>query len=259
MSCGEKKRLWIVILTFITILIRSPVLAEDGYDLWLRYRIMDANLINQYSPHVRNIVTGPSLSPILQAAVSELRRGFSGMLNLDVPIVEALTAGSVVIGTPANSDIIRQLDLTLTPLGTEGYLIRRLSLDGTTFIVIVGNTDQGALYGSFEFLKLLQIHTSLDNVDISSAPKIKLRVLNHWDNLDGTVERGYAGHTLWDWWRLPDLVDPRYTDYSRACASIGINGVVINNVNAKPDMLTTMWISKAAALSNVFRQYGKLS
>lgn len=76
------------------------------------------------------------------------------------------------------------------------------------------------------------------------------------DNLDGTVERGYAGNTLWDWWKLPDIVDRRYTDYSRAVASIGINGVVVNNVNAKPDILTAMWISKVAALSHAFRPYG---
>jgi alpha-glucuronidase len=81
-------------------------------------------------------------------------------------------------------------------------------------------------------------------------------VLNHWDNLDGTVERGYAGASIWDWWHLPDWKDPRYTDYARLNASIGINGTVLNNVNAKADSLTAPYIAKAAALASVFRPYG---
>lgn len=250
----REKCLWSVILS-VTIIVLQ-IRAEDGYDLWLRYRPMDETLINQYRPHVSSIVTQQPLSPIILAAISELQRGFSGMLNTDVPITEVVTAGSILVGTPATSDVIRQLSLPLASVATEGYVIRQTSLNGLTFIVIAGNTDKGVLYGSFEFLKLLQMHSSLDNVNISSAPKIQLRLLNHWDNLDGTVERGYAGNTVWDWWKLPDLVDVRYTDYSRACASIGINGVVVNNVNAKLDILTAMWLSKVAALSNVFRPYG---
>lgn len=248
---------WITIFILTVVLVQfTAVRSEDGYDLWLRYRPMNEDLINQYRPHVQSLVTAPSFSPMIQAAISELQRGFAGMLGTDVPIADTVTAGALVVGTPETSEVIRQLALPLAPLGTEGYVIRRTSQDGISFIVIAGNTDQGALYGSFQFLKLLQMHNSLDNVDISSSPKIKLRLLNHWDNLDGTIERGYAGETLWDWWKLPDIVDKRYTDYSRACASIGINGVVVNNVNAKPDILTAMWISKVVALANVFRPYG---
>ena len=95
-----------------------------------------------------------------------------------------------------------------------------------------------------------------DGVTLRSAPKIKLRVLDHWDNLDESVERGYAGQSLWDWWTLPDFRDPRYTDYARANASIGINGTVLNNVNAKADSLTAPYIAKAAALADVFRPWG---
>lgn len=249
--------MWLVILTFSTMALLSPVCTEDGYDLWLRYRTLDDAQINQYSPHVRSIVTAPLPSSMIQAAVSELQRGLSGMLNSNISTVETtVSAGAIVIGTPTTFDAIRQMALPLDSLGTEGYLIRTVTSDGSTFIVIAGNTDQGALYGSFEFLKLLQVHNSLENVDVSSVPKVKLRVLNHWDNLDGSVERGYAGNTIWDWWKLPDLVNPRYTDYSRAAASIGINGVVVNNVNAKPDILTGMWVSKVAALADVFRPYG---
>lgn len=251
------KCVWTTVLALIltTIVMLPTGYAEDGYDLWLRYRTMDDIRINQYRPHCRNILATPVHSPMMQTAVTELQRGLSGMLNSDISTVETLSEGAIVIGT-STSDVIRQLDLPLDSLGNEGFLIRRISLNGITFIAIAGNSEQGVLYGTFEFLKMVQMHNSLDNVDVISVPKIKLRLLNHWDNLDGTVERGYAGNTVWDWWRLPDLVDPRYTDYSRAVASIGINGVVVNNVNAKPDILTGMWISKVAAIASVFRPYG---
>ena len=82
------------------------------------------------------------------------------------------------------------------------------------------------------------------------------RLLNHWDNLDRTVERGYAGFSLWDWHKLPDYTTPRYTDYARANASIGINGTVLTNVNANAVALTEHYLVKAAALADVFRPYG---
>jgi alpha-glucuronidase len=81
-------------------------------------------------------------------------------------------------------------------------------------------------------------------------------MLNHWDNLDGTVERGYAGASIWDWQRLPGFLDPRYRDYARANASLGINGTVVTNVNANALVLSESYIRKAAALANVFRSYG---
>ena len=83
-----------------------------------------------------------------------------------------------------------------------------------------------------------------------------MRLLNHWDNLDGSIERGYAGASIWDWQKLPDYLDPRYTDYARACASVGINGSVLNDVNASAFSLTALYLRKAAALANVFRPYG---
>ncbi|HTY50103.1 MAG TPA: hypothetical protein VMB48_10460, partial [Steroidobacteraceae bacterium] len=114
----------------------------------------------------------------------------------------------------------------------------------------------GALYGVFRFLRLLQTDRSIARLDITSRPRIERRVLDHWDNLDGSVERGYAGASLWDWQKLPGYLDPRYTDYARACASVGINGSVLNNVNADARILTPLYLQKVAALAGVLRRYG---
>ncbi|HCB75327.1 MAG TPA: alpha-glucuronidase, partial [Sphingomonas bacterium] len=122
--------------------------------------------------------------------------------------------------------------------------------------VIAGNRPVGALYGAFHFLRLAQQGALPARLDVAERPRVKLRLLNHWDNLDRTVERGYSGQSIWDWWKLPTASDPRYVDYARANASLGINGAVLNNVNAKPDSLTPDWIAKAAKVADVLRPYG---
>jgi alpha-glucuronidase len=112
------------------------------------------------------------------------------------------------------------------------------------------------LYGVFHFLRLLQTNQSIENLNIVSVPKLKLRMLNHWDNLNRTVERGYAGFSLWDWHKLPGYIDKRYIDYARANASIGINAVALTNVNANATVLTKPYLQKVKALADVFRPYG---
>src|SRR5690606_27286168 len=138
----------------------------------------------------------------------------------------------------------------------EGYLIRSMPIDGNAATVVAANTDAGALYGAFHLLRLLQTRQPVDALDLRESPKVKLRVLNHWDDLNRHVERGYSGQSIWDWHRLPGWLDPRYTDYARANASIGINGTVLNNVNANAQILTPMYLDKVAALAGVMRAYG---
>lgn len=93
-------------------------------------------------------------------------------------------------------------------------------------------------------------------MDIQEKPAFDIRVLNHWDNLDGTIERGYAGHSLWKWEELTDSVPARYREYARANASVGINGTVLNNVNASPEILSADYLQKVRKLADVFRSYG---
>lgn len=227
---------------------------EDGYDLWLRYRPLDAAAVAEYAPHAVAVVAGDS--PTQRIAENELERGLGGLLGHPVGAAPALADGDIIIGTPQSSQVIRALNLPLAGLGTEGYLIRSVTINGHPVTVIAAGSDTGVLYGSFRLLRQVQTLKPLDHLDISDAPKIKVRILNHWDNLNGHVERGYAGNSIWDWWRLPDLKDPRYVDYARANASIGINGAVLNNVNAQPEVLTAPYIAKAKAVAGILRPYG---
>ena len=122
--------------------------------------------------------------------------------------------------------------------------------------MIAANRDVGVLYGAFDLLRRVQTMQSVSALSVTSAPRIKMRMLDHWDNLDRSVERGYAGKSLWDWPHLPDSLPARYRDYARANASIGINGTALTNVNANAKFLTPEYLTKVAALAGVFRPYG---
>ncbi|MDR2823960.1 MAG: alpha-glucuronidase [Prevotellaceae bacterium] len=123
-------------------------------------------------------------------------------------------------------------------------------------IKITSSSEIGLLYGAYSLLRLQQTGQISENMNITEIPKYDLRILNHWDNLDGSVERGYAGQSLWQWNDLPEKLSPRYVEYARANASIGINGVVLNNVNASSDILKHEYLKKVKALADVFRPYG---
>ena len=233
-----------------------PAWCEDGYDLWLRYPAVDSTAYPAPSRAVREIA-GAASSPTLEVAQAELLRGLSGLEGAPLPLVQAPTrSGALVFGTPRSSPQIGRLSLALDRAGAEGYVLRSVMLDGNAVTVIAANSDVGVLYGAFHFLRLVQTRQPLDKLDVVSQPRTKIRVLDHWDNLDRHVERGYAGQSVWDWHKLPGWLDPRYTDYARACASIGINGSVLTNVNANATSLTPAYLEKAAALAGVFRPYG---
>nr|WP_066723369.1 alpha-glucuronidase family glycosyl hydrolase [Sphingomonas pituitosa] len=229
--------------------------AETGYDLWLRYQPLEAATVRRVAPRLRYVVAEAG-RPTVRAALEELDRGLAGLIGSAPAHARTVQGeGGVVLAT-AGAPLLKGLDLPLAPLGREGFLIRSVTIGGTRVTLIAANSDVGLLYGSFRLLKLVQLRESLDALDVRDAPKLQLRALDHWDNLDRYVERGYAGQSLWDWQKLPGYKDPRYTDYARANASIGINAVVPNNVNANADILTAPYLQKVKALAEVFRPYG---
>ena len=233
--------------------------AEDGHELWLRYRrVDDLARLREYRHGLTALVVGGD-SPVLRAAQGELERGLKGLLERPVSLTRTVARdGTILIGTPAGSPAIASLGLAadLARAGDEGYVIRAARLGARHVIVIAANRDVGVLYGAFHLLRALQLHQGLESLAVVAAPKIRRRLLDHWDNLDRTVERGYAGSSLWAWDSLPAHLPPRYRDYARADASIGINGVVLTNVNAPARVLTAEYLVKVAALAGVFRPYG---
>lgn len=170
-------------------------------------------------------VTQEQLSPTLSIACRELRDNWNGQ-----PV--RLTKKGIAKKLPRN-----------------GYAISRTDDE----VIIQGSDDLGILYGAYALLRNPQ---SGKDSCLYDSPAYNLRILNHWDNLDGTIERGYAGHSLWKWDELPTTVSPRYEEYARANAAIGINGTVLNNVNASPRILSHDYLVKVARLADIFRPYG---
>lgn len=207
------------ILFFATLLtIPGPSMADDGSKLWLRYKTIDQK--NKYAVLAKD-------HPTVRVAKAELNQHWDGSivrLNLNPKL--------------------KQLK--------DGYTIS----SNKNEIVISAKENIGLLYGVYHLLRLQHAKQQLAGLAIKEIPSYDIRILNHWDNLNRTVERGYAGLSLWKWDELPGKISPRYEQYARANASIGINSVVLNNVNASPDILKPEYLKKVKAIADVFRPYG---
>lgn len=207
-------------LLILFLIMMLPLNAEDGSRLWLR---AEAN--------AQATVSANKKSPVIDIALEELRSQWKG--------------GVLKLYLSKDRDVIK--------LGKDGFVIEG---DKDIEITIQSSGELGLLYGAYSLLRLQETNNLPKEIKISDSPKYDLRLLNHWDNLDGTIERGYAGYSLWKWDELPGIVSPRYKEYARANASIGINGTVLNNVNASPDILKDDYLQKIKVLADIFRSYG---
>ncbi|KAA0129585.1 alpha-glucuronidase [Chryseobacterium sp. SN22] len=207
--------------TYLILFLMVPMMifAEDGSQLWLRF---------------------PSKNGISSEKI--MARGNSPMLNI---------ARKELTGHWQGQTVELRLEKSLRSL-KDGYRIT----SSPEKIVVSAPKESGLLYGVFHMLRLQQTNANLNNLNITEKPSYDVRILNHWDNLDGSIERGYAGHSLWKWEDLPNTVSPRYEEYARANASIGINATVLNNVNASPNMLREDYLKKVKVLADIFRPYG---
>jgi alpha-glucuronidase len=232
---------------------------EDGYELWLRYPLVDSpTLLAEYRGAAAGLVVLGE-TPTLSAARAELERGLTGLLGV-APSVSGAVArdGTILVGTLDASPMLAAQPFAdaLATAGADAFAVHPIDVDGHRVIAVAANTDVGALYGAFALLRHLGRNAPLVELSFASAPGIGRRLLNHWDNLDRSVERGYAGSSLWDWAALPGGDLTRYIDYARANASLGINGTVLTNVNANAQVLTPGYLDRVQALADVFRPYG---
>ncbi len=234
--------------------------ATNGYDCWLGYRPLTGRLAEDYKTYAR--IAATQGSPAVQAAADELRSGLRGMLGIEPEIAALPGAGSVILlGAADDSPPIESLvdEDEWRRIGQEGFLLKETEGSGGRRLAIIGRSGPGALRGAFCLLRLIQMGADLQGLHRLENPPCPLRLIDHWDNLDGTVERGYAGRSIFfagggfthDWGRVKD--------YARLLASLGLNGVVLNNVNVGKEearLLTADLLPGVARAAEIFGTYG---
>ncbi|MDD3789061.1 MAG: alpha-glucuronidase family glycosyl hydrolase [Petrimonas sp.] len=237
-------KLKVFILLLTTVFFRLT--AEDGSRLWLRFT--DAG--------TETIRFSGLLADNSKVAVTEFQRAWKEMGKAPLSLTGSMKNNLLIIATP-HERVIRRLiqSKDLANLSDEGYIIKTINNKNQTYTVVSAKNDAGLLYGVYHLLRLIQTNASLSGLNISENPSYERRLLNHWDNLDRTVERGYAGHSIWQWDELPGKISPRYKEYARANAFIGINGTVLNNVNAAPEILSREYLEKVKVIAGELRPF----
>jgi alpha-glucuronidase len=246
---------WLWVAGLMATGLRLP--AETGYDAWLRYSAIDDARAKKQYESLPAVLVMLGDSPEIKSAQEELLRGVKGMLGRTLRAANRLPGESaIVLGTfKSISNAIPSIG-RMPPLGPDGYWLKTLKVDGHTCLVVTAPNDRGVLYGTFELLRRIDLRESVSRLDAKENPYAPIRFLNHWDNLNGSIERGYAGKSIfWESNRIAaDL--SRVRDYARLMASVGINGCSINNVNADSRVVTTEYLPQVARVAEVFRQWG---
>ncbi len=227
--------------------------AESETDAWLRYAALDGNGKQKYQwlpAHVEAL----DHSLVITSAQNELTLGVGRMLG------RSLQPGSgredvFILGTLA--EVHKRIsDLRLADLQGDGYWLKAARIRGRNSFVIAGGNDRGVLYGVFALLSKIAREQDVSRIDEVEEPYAALRWVNQWDNLDGRIERGYGGPSIFfaDGKVRDDLT--RAGQYARLLASLGINGCTLNNVNADPRVFRSDFIPQVKRIADVFRPWG---
>ena len=228
--------------------------AETGANGWLRYSPLPEAARRQYAGMPGHVVSLAG-SAIEQSAAGELRRGISAMLDRELATAPNVTgADAIVLGT--GEEVHAALPAWSAPpaLRDEGFSLAVLHTAGHTYWIVAGKDDRGELYGVFHLLE--QIAEERPFAGDTESPAAPIRWVNQWDNFDGTIERGYAGRSIFfsDGHVRPDLT--RVSDYGRLLASVGLNGCTVNNVNADLHTLDPAMLKELARIADAFRPWG---
>jgi len=234
----------------------SSLRAESGAEAWLRYAPLDSRTAHQFDMVPSTIVSFGG-SEILTSARDELVRGIRGMLGRTL-IISAQTSSrpAVFLGTiSALQNAIPGLRPP-TDLGPDGFWLTTLSISGREDLVVTATTDRGVLYSAFALLSKIARGESLAHLNEVQQPYAPVRWVDQWDNLDGRIERGYAGRSIFFENGNVRSDISRVAAYARLLASVGINGCTINNVNADPRLLQDDYLPQLVRVADIFRPWG---
>ncbi len=231
--------------------------AENGSSAWLRYAALDDGAARGYRDSLPAVVTAIGAEAPVQTAQQELIRGVRGMLGRTLRAETRVPAeAAIVLGTLAdlrNSGAPFSLPGTLAP---DAFRLKSVNVNGLLYTIITAGNARGVLYGTFAFLRKIALGEPIANLDEQETPYAPIRWVNQWDNLDGTIERGYGGRSIfWEDGRARGDLS-RVREYGRLLASLGINGCSISNVNADPRLLSSDFAPEIARIAAAFRPWG---
>jgi alpha-glucuronidase len=244
-------------LLVMVVMVSVPVQGEDGHDAWLRYAPLHDAAVRKRLAALPAVVVTLDESPVSTAAQQEMIRGVRGMLGQTLraetrlPDESAIVLGTYSAFQKTHTELRRAL-----PLKPDGYWLKSMPIHGHPCLLIAANNDRGILYGAFAVLRKIALGEPVAALDEREEPSAPVRWVNQWDNLDGTIERGYGGRSIFfeGGHVAEDLT--LVGEYARLLASIGINGCVINNVNADPRLLTAPYLPQLAHIADAFRPWG---
>lgn len=241
-------------LGVVTLAVASCAYAENGAEGWLRYAALSSHAAQQYQNLPLHIVE-VTHSPIARNAATELARGLHAMLGKDFRIVPSSTSeDALVIGAPNEIEKLFPAWKPGQGIKDEGFSISQWNSGGHSFWIIAGGSDRGELYGVFHLMERIAQEKPLSAG--TESPSSPIRWVNQWDNFDGTIERGYAGRSIFfdKGHAREDLT--RVGEYGRLLASVGINGATVNNVNSDLRTLEPEMIHELARIADAFRPWG---
>ncbi|MDN4525022.1 alpha-glucuronidase family glycosyl hydrolase [Fictibacillus fluitans] len=230
---------------------------KKSYDAWLQYEpVMDKSLSGQYQQYARS-VEAMETSSIIQSAKQELHHAFTSMFENTAGHDDGAERCGIVLTTVESVE--GPLKVEAARLSRDGYQIKSVLTSEGPRIYLIGMEEQGVLYAAFHLLRIMQNGSLVDSLNITENPTNQLRMINQWDNMDGSIERGYAGASIfYDKNGFTGDLE-RIKDYARLLSSVGINGISINNVNVhhvETNLITESLLPKVADVAAVFRAYG---
>jgi alpha-glucuronidase len=245
-----------IALLCVCVLLAGEALSETGADAWLRYARLDSATAAQYASLPASLLVLGN-SPIMDSAQQELLRGFRGILGRTLRINSSIPEEPVIVAGTVEE--IRRLNFSLDASESvhgDGFVLMSTRVKGQSALVIAGATDRAVLYGTFALLRKIATGHSLANIREVQEPSAPVRWVNQWDNLDGSIERGYSGKSIFFENRSVRHDLTRAAEFARLLASVGINGCNVSNVNADIHILDPDFIPQLARIADAFRPYG---
>ncbi len=200
------------------------------------------------------LALGDSL--VVTTAQDEMVRGITGMLGRPLRKEKGIRERAIILGTVAEIHKLAPEFQPSGPVGEDGFLLSRVQIHGFDCLLVTSSTDRGVLYGAFALLSKIARNENVSTLDQLQQPQVPVRWIDQWDNLNGTIERGYAGPSIFFEKGSVRADLSRAREYARLLASVGINGCTINNVNADPKILDDSFLSQLARIADVFRPWG---